>query len=178
RFWGLARGSHRSMLNRMMHSQSPRVTIYGFLCIMGLVASCSRGDVGAPCNHGSIDPPPSAVVTYPAKSCNDMICVYNDEAESPHDACTIGDDKSCNPDGSSTFECVENAEGSPVCRLATAYVLENSMCSKRCESDSDCTNTPGRQVLADQTSCKSDFKCAIVQSLGDFCCQKLCICAD
>ena len=53
------------------------------------------------------------------------------------------------------------------------------MCSKRCESDADCADGgPTEKVLSDDTSCNGAFKCVIIQQLGEFCCERLCVCED
>src|SRR5688572_33249047 len=43
-----------------------------------LLTACPQGDVGAPCNHGSVEPPSSKLVTFPALSCSDLLCVYGE----------------------------------------------------------------------------------------------------
>lgn len=32
--------------------------------------------------------------------------------------------------------------------------------------------------MAENTKCETGLKCAAIQSFGDLCCQKLCVCAD
>jgi len=117
-------------------------------------------------------------VTYPARQCNALFCVYNEDIPPLDRACTIGDDTTCNEPGESTYECVRDAQGRGTCRVSSRFVMRNSMCSKQCSSDADCQDRFGRYGLAERTACTSGFKCAVVQSLGDFCCEKLCICAD
>lgn len=139
------------------------------------LTACPKGDVGAPCNHGDIDPPQSEVVTFPALSCNDLICVYADATEPPPVECNA--DSECNlaEDGINRFECVSGK-----CRLSATYTLERSMCSIRCESEADCQDGGiGEQVIASGTSCKNGFACEAIQAIpGEFCCQKLCVCKD
>jgi len=138
-----------------------------------LVAGCSRGDVGAPCNHGKIDPPSSLTVTFPALNCDQLLCVYGDNTDAPENPCTDNDD--CNPrEPFDRFVCDNGS-----CALSPTYVLERSMCSKKCSSDADCANGGvGDRVVADPTECGSGFSCAIIQALGTFCCEKLCVCND
>jgi hypothetical protein len=146
----------------------------GALLLVPLLSACPKGDVGAPCNHGDVDPPDSKVVTFPALSCNDLICVYADEAVPPMTACS--DDAACNTadPGKNKFVC-DNGN----CKLSSKYVLERSMCSKTCSSDDDCKDGGiTKQVLAKQTNCQGAFKCVQIQKLGEFCCQKLCVCED
>lgn len=147
----------------------------GALFLVPLLAACPKGDVGAPCNHGDVEPPRDKIVTFPALSCNDLLCVYADEKEAPNITCT--DDAQCNAasdDGKTRFQCV-NQE----CVLNSTFVLERSMCSKTCSTDDDCKDGGiGKQVLAKETSCASGFSCTAVMTLGELCCQKLCVCND
>lgn len=157
----------------------------GVLFVAPALSACPKGDVGAPCNHGRIEPPESKLVTFPALSCDELLCVYADETEPPAGACTVGaaGDTNCNEADPSKarFECVgDGGEGSGgTCRLRNQYVLERSMCSKKCDSDADCQSAGiTKQVVVDDTSCKSGFACARIQTLGEFCCEKLCVCKD
>jgi hypothetical protein len=45
------------------------------------------------------------------------------------------------------------------------------MCTGECSSDDDC------DAVA-ETPCQGGFVCAIPTTTGDFCCKKMCICAD
>lgn len=147
----------------------------GALLLVPLLAACPKGDVGAPCNHGDVDPPADKVVTFPALSCNDLLCVYADEKDPPTAPCTNNEMcNAANDDGKARFQCVESK-----CVLASTYVLERSMCSKTCSSDSDCQDGGiGKQVLAQESNCDAGFSCVQIQKLGEFCCQKLCVCND
>jgi hypothetical protein len=137
-----------------------------------LLTACPQGDVGAPCNHGSADPPNGMVVTFPALSCNDLLCVYGEDHTATNEACASKSD--CNQSGSDIFQCVEGE-----CILSLDYVLDRSMCSKSCDSDGDCENKgPTEQPVAETTACDGDFKCRIMMELGEFCCRKMCVCAD
>lgn len=147
----------------------------GALLLVPLLAACPKGDVGAPCNHGDVDPPASQVVTFPALSCNDLLCIYADDKPAPTAPCM--DDNACNAgsdDGKIRFQCVESK-----CVLASQFVLERSMCSKICGSDEDCQDGGiGKQVLAKESSCEAGFSCVQIQKLGELCCQKMCVCKD
>jgi len=145
----------------------------GLAAAVVLVASCTRGDVGAPCNHGQIEPPASQVVTFPALSCDQLLCVYGDAQEAPDGACS--DNEDCNPSPPyDRFECLNSS-----CQLSRQYILERSMCSKKCGSDADCANGgAGNRVVVDETECGTGFSCAIIQALGTFCCQPVCVCND
>lgn len=147
-----------------------------------LLTACPQGDVGAPCNHGSVNPPSSKLVTFPALSCSDLLCVYGEEKTIPETACdpdaADGGNSMCNDAaGEQIFEC--NANGA--CQLSLEYVLERSMCSKTCSSDADCNNSSLSNrptVDDDETACATGFSCTVLQRLGQFCCQKLCVCND
>lgn len=152
----------------------------GSVVLLATLAACPKGDVGAPCNHGKTQPPESKLVTFPALTCNELLCVYADSDEAPKIECT--DAVMCNSadPGVDRFECVIS-EGmtSGRCQLKIEYVLERSMCSKTCGSDDDCKDGGiTKQVLAKQTNCQGAFKCVQIQKLGEFCCQKLCVCED
>jgi hypothetical protein len=149
-----------------------------------LLTGCPQGDVGAPCNHGSVEAPSSKLVTFPALSCSDLLCVYGEEKTIPEGVCEV--DTDCNlmsgGDGANIFEC-EIPEGAEAgeCRLSLTYVLERSMCSKTCATDDDCNNTTLSNrptVDDDETACATGFKCTVLQRLGQFCCDKLCVCQD
>jgi hypothetical protein len=139
------------------------------ILVLALVGGCPRGDVGAPCNHGSLEPPQSDVVTFPSLRCNDLLCVYADATDPPARACTQDADCNEGDPGTTRFECFEGA-----CRLELGYVLERSMCSKRCSSDADCDD---REQAKDH-ACSTGFTCTAFQTLGPWCCEKLCVCRD
>ncbi len=157
----------------------------GVLCIAPALTACPKGDVGAPCNHGRVNPPESKLVTFPALSCDELLCVYADEEKPPEFNCQVGPqgDAVCNEaDTTKTrFECVGSVADptNGTCRLRNQYVLERSMCSKKCSSEADCQSAGiTQQVVVDDTSCQSGFTCARIQTLGEFCCEKLCVCKD
>jgi len=145
-----------------------------------LSVGCRKGDVGAPCNHGQTEPPDSKLVTFPALACNDLLCVYADDDEASAEPCS--DNIDCNPStDKNQFECVRSDPDSNagICKLKIDYVLERSMCSKRCDSDADCSDGgPTQKVVVDDTTCNRGFECRRIQALGKFCCQKLCVCKD
>jgi hypothetical protein len=130
-----------------------------------------------------VEPPESKLVTFPALSCNDLLCVYADEEEPPNlTNCTPGgndcNEQSGNP-AARKFECVQSGTGGGRCQLSMDYVLSRSMCSRKCTSDSDCEDQgPTKRALAEDSACDGKFKCARIQALGEFCCQKLCVCED
>ena len=150
-----------------------------FLLASGLLlTACPTGDVGAPCNHGSVDPPASKLVTFPALSCSDLLCVYGEEKTVPEIACQ--NDIDCNAGGAPGENNVFECEGGS-CRLSLQYVLERSMCSKACETNEDCNNTTLNNrptVDPEDTACATGFSCTVLQRLGQFCCESLCVCND
>lgn len=154
-----------------------RTSLSLFASVIGLslLTACPNGDVGAPCNHGTVTPPETKLVTFPALSCDDLICVYGEDQVVPESGCN--NDADCMSGvGVNPFQCVNGS-----CRLSLEYVLERSMCSKRCNSDSDCKNTgvtTAKKPVAEDTTCKTGFSCARIQQLGEFCCEKLCVCND
>jgi hypothetical protein len=137
----------------------------GLFGALACAAACSTSDVGAPCSHGQIESPTTPTVTFPALACDQLVCVYADDDEPPVDPCESHAD--CNPGGGDRFRC-DGGE----CLVSSTYVLDRSMCSLQCEADAECAGgDPG-------TACESGFACARIQSVGAFCCEKLCVCKD
>lgn len=168
-----------SALQLLSRLFSSRITVGLGAAALLLSVSCGGGDVGAPCNHGQVEPPESKLVTFPALACDDLLCVYADEEEAPAGACS--DNVDCDMTNQGKFECVRSDPnaGSGTCKLKVDYVLERSMCSKKCSTDADCRDGgPTQQVVVDDTTCGRGFKCARIQTLGKFCCEKLCVCED
>ncbi|MCX4246676.1 hypothetical protein [Paraliomyxa miuraensis] len=130
------------------------------------LAACPSSDVGRPCNHGPAFVPQGQAITFPALACDDLLCVYAEDVDEPAGTCSS--DADCNgPEAPSKFHCEEGS-----CALDQAYVLQRSMCSQSCESDADCDGGDP------DTTCHTGFACARIQSLGDHCCEKLCVCRD
>lgn len=149
-------------------------TLLGATLLVPLLSACPKGDVGAPCNHGDLQAPDDQVVTFPALSCNDLLCVFAQSDETPKVACSTNEECNTTGDGVNRFACVNKS-----CKLDSTYVLQRSMCSRACNDDADCKDGGiGKKVLAGDTSCEGGFKCARIQRLGEFCCQKLCVCGD
>jgi len=138
------------------------------------ISACIPGDVGAPCNHGPLDLPSKQAVTFPALSCNELLCVYGVDDAIPPENCTNDDDCNRNPEIGKRFSCNDKN----TCELDLAYVLRQSMCSKRCDNDADCNNSAVKKNVAKETQCNKGFVCAILQKLGDLCCEKICVCED
>lgn len=160
--------------NRTLAFLRTAATLLGATLLVPLLSACPKGDVGAPCNHGDLQAPDSQVVTFPALSCNDLLCVFAQSDEAPKTACSTNEECNITGDGVNRFACINKS-----CKLDSTYVLQRSMCSRACSDDADCEDGGiGKKVLAGETSCDSGFKCARIQKLGEFCCQKLCVCAD
>jgi len=56
-----------------------------------------------------------------------------------------------------------------------------SGCSKRCDGDAGGETagiTTAQKPVTDKTAGEAGFKCARIQQLGEFCCEKLCVCND
>jgi hypothetical protein len=168
----------------MIASRLPAFAVFLTSLGFGLVAltACPNGDVGAPCNHATTSPPQSRLVTFPALSCDDLLCVYGESQTVPTTACTVDEDCNSGDPIKQPFECFSPGDGGAnFCRLSLEYVLERSMCSKRCDSDADCENsgiTSDKKPVAKETKCETGFRCVRIQSIGEFCCQKLCVCDD
>ncbi len=159
---------------RTLASLRTAATLLGATLLVPLLSACPKADVGAPCNHGDVQPPDSKVVTFPALSCNDLLCVYADDSKAPTIDCAQSSDCNTAEPDKNRFACINKS-----CKLNSTYVLERSMCSRTCASDSDCADGGiGKKVLADDSTCKGGFQCAQIQKLGEFCCQKLCVCKD
>lgn len=141
------------------------------LAALAVGPGCTRGDVGAPCDHGSTTPPQSLTVSFPAMSCNELVCLYGNESKPGVTECKKTEDCK-DPE---RFAC-NTATGT--CELNTDFVLRNSMCSRPCSSESDCKNQGFNRYLHGETNCEGGFACRILQSKGSLCCEKLCVCKD
>jgi hypothetical protein len=120
--------------------------------------------LGAPCSHGDIDRLPEAtLLTFPALGCDSLLCLYQHAGEPGSE---------CSPDGACAdptwLACDESTN---TCRPTEEAFVERSMCSQTCESDDDCEAVAG-------TACKHGFACHVVSTLGEQCCQKMCVCND
>jgi len=128
--------------------------------------SCNRSDVGAPCQHAGGDVPTEPLISFPALACDQLLCVFGESYNAPADPCET--DADCETlSGTRDFLCDDGH-----CVVAAQTVLQRSMCSATCESDADCADA------SDGTRCDTGFSCAPLMSLGDFCCQKVCVCRD
>jgi len=66
-----------------------------------------------------------------------------------------------------------------ICLLPVAQMTTNttSLCTQTCSSDDDCSDG---ELGSGSTSkqCKTGFVCIIPTTVGDFCCQHMCVCKD
>ncbi len=155
-------------------ARSHRIAPLVSALLIAVAPACPSGDLGAPCNHGSIEPPESKLVTFPSLICGDDLCIYADDAKAPTSPCTTDDECNAASPDEDRFACVDQR-----CELSLNYVLTRSMCSKRCESDADCADGgPLDAVLAEESACRGGFRCVVLQQLGRFCCEPLCVCTD
>lgn len=135
----------------------------GLICAAG----CSQSDVGAPCQHAQGDVPSDPVISFPSLACEQLLCVFGETINAPPEPCDSDADCTRMSGGVDSFVCENN-----LCAVAQETVLERSMCSTTCDSDAECAD------FVDGTRCETGFTCAPLMSLGDFCCQKVCVCRD
>jgi hypothetical protein len=68
---------------------------------------------------------------------------------------------------------------SRICLLPAANMTTNTgpLCTAGCSSDDDCSDG---ETSTDHTSrqCKTGFACLIATTVGNFCCERMCICKD
>lgn len=127
------------------------------------------GAIGAPCDHGAAPDyvPESKLLTYPAPDCAGDVCVYGDIYVAPAEPCTSDDQ--CNASDPAVMRFVCNDESR--CELARPHFLERSMCSAMCEVDADCATDA-------DTTCQTGFSCRPMASVGEACCEPVCVCND
>lgn len=141
----------------------------GALSLLCLAVSlgCEVSDLGSPCNHGPNEPQEDLTVTFPALSCNALLCVYADRQDPPGTSCQSHAECNDGDASSGAFVCVDGE-----CTVSGTHVLSRSMCSQFCSADSDCSDA------APDTHCKTGFACVPPQDLGRYCCQSMCVCRD
>lgn len=144
-----------------------------FVCSILIGSACSRSDVGAPCDHGSVNPPQSLTVSFPATSCNELICIYGDQRSPSVNSCKDSDDCNSGVMGEALYECKNKR-----CQVLPSVYLKNSMCSRRCKTDDDCKRSGLWNYQYRGTTCQKGFACRRLQSRGSLCCANLCVCKD
>jgi hypothetical protein len=66
--------------------------------------------------------------------------------------------------------------GSAPCPGTFKYTDLEPLCSATCSSDDDCSD--GLTSKTDKRLCHTGFKCAVATTVGQFACNRLCICKD
>ena len=57
--------------------------------------------------------------------------------------------------------------------------LTTSLCTADCTSDDDCADGELRNASdPNDTRCQTGFACKVAETVGDFCCRRLCVCKD
>jgi hypothetical protein len=134
-----------------------RSTLFALaLVFSGLGAACGPGQhVGRPCELGTMPPEPSngqiATASSPALECPSHICLLPGADTDPR---------------------------SPAQRTA-AVSGTGPLCTAGCESSEDCAD--GETGDADNPAdkrCRGGFVCMWPMTVGNFACQKLCVCTD
>ncbi len=122
--------------------------------------------VGAPCEVS--EPIEAALLEYDQSgSCGGGYCLFADVVSPSIRTCDSAD--GCSSDeGDEKFYCDLEAGR---CKLDPDFVAERSMCSQNCETADDC-------IGADGTACEGGFSCEPIASLGELCCQNVCVCND
>ncbi|HEY2902945.1 MAG TPA: hypothetical protein VGL59_20350 [Polyangia bacterium] len=69
---------------------------------------------------------------------------------------------------------------SRICILPAALLStdDGAYCTAECSTDDDCSDGELNSGAADDKRCHHGFVCGVATEVGDFCCQKLCICRD
>jgi hypothetical protein len=65
-----------------------------------------------------------------------------------------------------------------ICLLPAADQTTDTgpLCTATCSSDSDCDGETTSNPMSAQ--CKTGFSCMVATTVGDFCCERLCVCKD
>jgi hypothetical protein len=72
---------------------------------------------------------------------------------------------------------------SRICLLPTRETFSQdppttAMCTADCSSDDDCADGELRNTKSNPSGCVLGFTCKVAETVGDFCCRKLCVCKD
>jgi hypothetical protein len=70
---------------------------------------------------------------------------------------------------------------SRICLLPSKDIATDTTatCTADCSSDDDCSDAELRdKSMQGDTRCTRGFVCKVAQTVGDFCCRKLCVCRD
>jgi len=99
-------------------------------------------------------------------------------------ACTLSVDPDAGTSGGSTATLDVGLEcPSRICMLPAREAffadtpLTTSLCTADCSSDDDCADGELRSS-SNPAGCKGGFACKVAETVGDFCCRRLCVCKD
>jgi len=112
-----------------------------------------------------------------------LLVVGNFSCENKHIGrkCDLGIDAGGTSSGTTATVDVGLECPSRICLLPSHDVATDttSLCTADCSSDDDCADAELRDK-SDSTDkrCLRGFVCKVAQTVGDFCCRKLCVCRD
>jgi hypothetical protein len=97
-------------------------------------------------------------------------------------ACALSVDPDPTTGGTTTTIDVGLECPSRICLLPTresvnSNPLTGSLCTADCSSDDDCSDGELRGT-SNPNGCEHGFVCKVAETVGDFCCRKLCVCKD
>ncbi len=77
------------------------------------------------------------------------------------------------------LECPSRICLLPAQEAAAKTPPTTSLCTADCSSDDDCSDGERRNAgdITDQR-CQGGFVCKVAETVGDFCCRRLCVCTD
>ena len=77
------------------------------------------------------------------------------------------------------LECPSRICMLPAREAFQAPPLTTSLCTADCSSDDDCADGELRNTSdMGDTRCQTGFACKVAETVGDFCCRRLCVCKD
>jgi hypothetical protein len=77
------------------------------------------------------------------------------------------------------LECPSRICLLPARQGANSTPLTTSLCTADCSSDDDCADGEIRNTSdPSDTRCEHGFVCKVAETVGDFCCRRLCVCKD
>ena len=77
------------------------------------------------------------------------------------------------------LECPSRICMLPAREAFQAPPLTTALCTADCSSDDDCADGELRNTSdTSDTRCQTGFACKVAETVGDFCCRRLCVCKD
>jgi hypothetical protein len=77
------------------------------------------------------------------------------------------------------LECPSRICLLPAQEAAVQTPPTTSLCTADCSSDDDCADGERRNTGdTSDARCKGGFVCKVAETVGDFCCRRLCVCTD